>query len=111
MIDYGRTKEFVFHIEHVDYYPELSGIKISNIPTIVICSIIPLWFQSLPISVLILISLSYFFYVAGRKEDEGNPVTINHKLIKIISYLPRVIRDGAIPSVASIKPFNSHYRR
>ncbi len=111
MVNYGQKLEWQVPIENVDYYPEIAGVKISNIPIIAVFSVVPLWFNQFGLSVLTLFGLIFFYYHAGRREDEGKPIFINAAVIRISKVIPDSIRTILIPSLAHIKPYKKMFRR
>ncbi len=111
MVNYGSDEKYQVKIQNVDFYPELAGIKISNFPVIVACSIIPLWFDALLVAVVTLFSLFGLFYHAARREDEGRPLLLNSRIISLITRLPRPFRQALLPTLASIKPSIVKLRR
>lgn len=111
MVDYGQDKKYHVHVERVDYYPELAGIKINNFPLIFVLSVIPLWFNLLPLSILFLFFLLYVFYTAARREDEGRPIFLNAKMVVFLSLIPHFLKKFMAPSLAYIKPHEKNFRR
>ena len=111
MVDYGQDKKYQVHIERVDYYPEIAGVKISNFPTVFVLSVLPLWFNQMVLAVGVLLSLIFFFYVAGRREDEGRPIFLNANFIRVLGFVPKTIRVFLMPSLASIKVHQKSFRR
>ncbi len=111
MVEYGQDKKYLVHIERVDYFPEIAGVKISNFPIIFVLSVVPLWFDQMFLSLGVLFSLIAFFYSAGRREDEGQPVFLNAKFLTTVARVPQPIRAYALPSLAYIKVHKSKFRR
>lgn len=111
MVEYGQEKKYLTHIERVDYFPEIAGVKISNFPIIFVLSIVPLWFDQMIVSLGVLFFLIAFFYHAGRREDEGRPIFLNAKLLMMVSKLPRPVRSYLTPSLSVIKVHKQFFRR
>ena len=111
MVNYGYDKKYHVQIENVDFYPELAGIKIANLPFIVAFAIIPLWFNHLLLSITLLFTMIGFFYYAARREDEGRPVLLNSQLIALVAKIPAPLRGYILPSLAPIKPCVEKLRR
>jgi hypothetical protein len=111
MVDYGQDKKYQVHVEKVDYYPELAGIKITNFPMIFVFSILPLWFNWLSLSLVVLFSLLFLFYTAARREDEGRPIFLHAKVIAILALTPIFLKKFLAPSLAHIKTHEKKFRR
>lgn len=111
MVNYGRDQKLMLKIANVDYEAEIVGIKIAQFPAILSASCIPLLFNFMSLAVVLLVSLIILCLWASRKETEGRPVTINAKLIKMLSFLPLFIRSGLVPSVAYVIAHQEKYRR
>ena len=111
MVDYGQDKKYQVHIERVDYYPEIAGVKITNFPVVFVMSVVPLWFNQMFLAVAVLIGLVCFFYVAGRREDEGRPIFLNASIIRLLSFVPKPAKQFLTPSLASIKAHEKTFRR
>ena len=111
MVNYGQNKEFQITVENVDYYPEIAGVKISNLPIIAALSIVPLWFNHFGLAVFTLFGLIGFFYRAGRLEDEGRPIFLNASIVKASKILPGTARNMLLPAFTHIRTHKSRFRR
>ena len=111
MVDYGQNKDFIKSIENVDQYPDIAGIKLHSILPILSLAHAPLFLGYLGFSVSLLIILFCFCYWAGKKEDQGQPITLQSQIIELKQRLPRQVRKAFLPRIAGIMPHQKVYRR
>lgn len=111
MVNYGSNERFILKITNIDYEAEIAGVKVMHIPAVISLSSIPLWFNFLSLTVILLFSLIVFSLWSSGREAEGRPVTLNACLVQLVSRLPSILRSGIFPSIASINPYCKKYRR
>ena len=110
MVDYGQNIEFIKKIENVDQYPDIAGIKLYFILPVLSLAHAPLFLGYVGLSVLTLISLFGFCYWAGKKEDEGQPVTLRSQIVQAKQRLHPNVRKSFLPRIAAIVPHQEIYR-
>lgn len=111
MYDYGNAKRY--RIENVDHEIHILGIKLGYFPYLLWGFLLGLM-TSGPIiaisNVLLIIFLCRYLY---SKEERGEPVTFDPRLIAFFQKLPNFIRKkmlGLVPSLGSIEFPQKIYR-
>ena len=108
MIDYGQKESSVIRIPNVDIEPDLAGIPLKYVPTVVFLSVVPIYAGSISLCMFNFFLTGALFFYCGKKEKKGIPPFVNSNLIKLIEMVP--MSSVIAPELITINSHNEYYR-